>query len=134
MGRLLPAALSKFNISNKLNCNNDATHKIEEVFRIILMIQTDCLMEAQGRVSILSGSDCKFYRVVSLQLCKVTDEQGARGPLSEYFQGWEYNFPGGLYRTRDSNPQTPARPASRPARVRAAMAAEVPYNRRMAWR
>ena len=39
-----------------------------------------------------------------------------------------------LYLTRESSPQTPARPARRPTRVIPAIAREVPYNRRMAWR
>ena len=41
---------------------------------------------------------------------------------------------GGHYLTRESNPQTPARLASRPTRVRAAIARDVPYKRRTAWR
>ena len=39
-----------------------------------------------------------------------------------------------IYLTRESKPQTPARPARRPTRVIAAIAREVPYKRRMAWR
>jgi hypothetical protein len=39
----------------------------------------------------------------------------------------------GHYLIRESKPQTPARPARRPIRVIAAIAREVPYNRRIAW-
>ena len=40
------------------------------------IIQTGYLIEANDQVIIPPGSDCKFYRVVALQLCKFTDEAG----------------------------------------------------------
>jgi hypothetical protein len=45
-------------------------------FKIMLIIQLVSLIETEGQVSILQGSDCKFYSAVSLQLCKFTDDQG----------------------------------------------------------